>query len=94
MMHKPASPNDPRPSRPLMALALSACLVGLPAMAQMHGMQGQGAQVLPIQAQDEDRLTAFLAVTGFDAALDSIALSAGDAPLMLGRNATEFGADW
>ena len=46
------------------------------------------------QTQDTDRLKAFLSVTGFDAALDSIALSAGDAPLMLGRAPTDFGADW
>ena len=46
------------------------------------------------QTQDTDRLKAFLSVTGFDAALDSIALSAGDAPLMLGRTPTDFGADW
>lgn len=46
------------------------------------------------QTQDTDRLQAFLAVTGFDAALDSIALSAGDAPLMLGRTPTDFGSDW
>ena len=46
------------------------------------------------QTQDTDRLQAFLQVTGFDAALDSIALSAGDAPLMLGRTPTDFGADW
>lgn len=46
------------------------------------------------RAQEVDRLQAFLTVTGFDAALDSIALSAGDAPLMLGRTPTDFGADW
>lgn len=94
MLHKPASPNDPRPSRPLMMAALLAVLAGLPAGAQAQGVNGQGAPVHRVQAQDQDRLTAFLAVTGFDAALDSIALSAGDAPQMLGRSATEFGADW
>ena len=46
------------------------------------------------RAADRDRLEAFLKVTGFDVALDSIALSAGDAPLMLGREVTEFGTDW
>ena len=46
------------------------------------------------RAADRDRLEAFLKVTGFDVALDSIALSAGDAPLMLGREVTEFGANW
>lgn len=43
---------------------------------------------------DPSRLNAFLSVTGFDTALDSIALSAADAPMMLGRDASEFGADW
>jgi len=55
---------------------------GLPAMAQAQ------------QLQDRDRLEAFLSVTGFDTALESITLSAGDAPLMLGRDSTDFGADW
>ncbi len=46
------------------------------------------------QAADRDRLEAFLEVTGFGVALDSIALSAADAPEMLGMSATDFGADW
>lgn len=46
------------------------------------------------RASDPSRLNAFLSVTGFDTALDSIALSAADAPMMLGREASEFGTDW
>jgi hypothetical protein len=58
------------------------------------GNQTAHAQAQPPQLQDRDRLEAFLSVTGFDTALESITLSAGDAPLMLGRDATDFGADW
>lgn len=46
------------------------------------------------QAADRDRILAFLNVTGFDVALDSIALSAGSAPDMLGIDAREFGSEW
>ncbi|WP_299844475.1 DUF2059 domain-containing protein [uncultured Roseovarius sp.] len=46
------------------------------------------------RAADRERLQAFLEVTGFDVALDSIALSAADAPAMLGMDASAFGADW
>lgn len=45
-------------------------------------------------AADRVRIQAFLNVTGFDVALDSIALSAADAPLMLGIDAGEFGSQW
>lgn len=48
----------------------------------------------PGQAADRARLQAFLAVTGFDVALDSLGLAAHDAPLMLGMEAGDFGADW
>ena len=37
---------------------------------------------------------AFLKVTGFDVAIDSIALSAESAPDMLGMDAGDFGAEW
>lgn len=46
------------------------------------------------QAADRDRVRAFLTVTGFDVALESIRLSAADAPAMLGVNARDFGASW
>lgn len=48
----------------------------------------------PLHAADRDRLEAFLTVTGFDVALESIALAAGDAPAMLGMQPNDFGSDW
>ncbi|MDT8327043.1 MAG: DUF2059 domain-containing protein [Roseovarius sp.] len=50
--------------------------------------------LLPLRAADRDRLEAFLEVTGFGVALDSIALAAADAPAMLGLTASDFGHDW
>lgn len=47
-----------------------------------------------VRAAERDRIEAFLQVTGFDVALDSIALSAGSAPDMLGVDENAFGADW
>lgn len=49
---------------------------------------------LPVQAADRQRVEAFLEVTGFDVALDSIALSASGAPEMLGIDAGAFGTQW
>lgn len=46
------------------------------------------------QAADRGKLKAFLEVTGFDVALDSIALSAEHAPDMLGMNSSDFGESW
>ncbi|MCB1365565.1 MAG: DUF2059 domain-containing protein [Rhodobacteraceae bacterium] len=46
------------------------------------------------RAADRARIEAFLDVTGFDVALDSIALSAADAPAILGLDAGEFGPEW
>ena len=45
-------------------------------------------------AADRDRLRAFLEITGFDMALDSIALSAADAPAMVGLAPGDFGLAW
>jgi hypothetical protein len=45
-------------------------------------------------AADRDRIETFLTVTGFDVALDSIALSAESAPQMLGMEPDAFGSDW
>lgn len=45
-------------------------------------------------AADRDRVKAFLNVTGFDVALDSIALSAETAPRFLGMDPAMFGPDW
>jgi len=47
-----------------------------------------------VRAADRDRLEAFLEVTGFGVALDSIALAASDAPAMLGMRTGDFGSDW
>lgn len=46
------------------------------------------------KAADRDKVTAFLQVTGFDVAIDSIALSASSAPLMLGLEEEAFGLEW
>lgn len=46
------------------------------------------------QAADKDRLEAFLQVTGFDVALESIKLSADAAPNMIGVQAEDFGTEW
>lgn len=46
------------------------------------------------RAADRARIEAFLTVTGFDVALDSIRLSAGSAPRMIGIDPGAFGADW
>jgi hypothetical protein len=48
----------------------------------------------PAQAADPERLDAFLEVTGFDVALESIRLSADSAPQMLGLEAEDFGSEW
>ena len=48
----------------------------------------------PAAAADRDRLEAFLEVTGFDVALESIRLSADSAPQMLGIQAEDFGSEW
>lgn len=47
-----------------------------------------------MRAAERGRIEAFLNVTGFDVALDSISLSAGDAPQMLGIDAGVFGSEW
>lgn len=48
----------------------------------------------PAQAADQAKLEAFLEVTGFDVALESIRLSADSAPQMLGLQAEDFGSEW
>ncbi|GFE48328.1 hypothetical protein So717_00810 [Roseobacter cerasinus] len=52
------------------------------------------AALLPARAADLDRLEAFLEVTGFDVALESIKLTAETAPSMIGLEANDFGAQW
>ena len=65
---------------PLLVMALSV-LLGL-------------VLAVPSKAADRDRLEAFLDVTGFGVALDSLTLSAAEAPKMLGMQASDFGSDW
>ncbi|MFK7835728.1 MAG: DUF2059 domain-containing protein [Sulfitobacter sp.] len=48
----------------------------------------------PARAANPERLEAFLEVTGFDVALESIRLSADSAPQMLGMQADDFGSEW
>ncbi|QFT80804.1 hypothetical protein FIU89_09310 [Roseovarius sp. THAF27] len=69
-------------SRTIRPLVFIAAL----AVALLAAMQARAA--------DRDRLEAFLEVTGFGVALDSIALAAGDAPAMLGMQTGDFGSDW
>jgi hypothetical protein len=64
-------------------LALSFLTVGL--------LAGQSQ---PAKAANTERLEAFLQVTGFDVALESIRLSADSAPAMLGMEADDFGSEW
>ncbi len=46
------------------------------------------------QAAERERIETFLSVTGFDVALDSIALTAESAPQILGLESSDFGAQW
>ncbi len=48
----------------------------------------------PAQAAERAQVEAFLEVTGFDVALDSIAMSATLAPQMLGLDEGDFGGQW
>lgn len=50
--------------------------------------------VSPALAADRGKIAAFMQVTGFDVALDSLRLSAGQAPMMLGLSEDNFGEDW
>lgn len=49
---------------------------------------------LPARAADRARIEAFLQITGFDVALDSIAETAESAPAMLGVKPGSFGTEW
>lgn len=50
--------------------------------------------VMPAKAADRTKIAQFMAVTGFDVALESMRLSARDAPTMLGLDANDFGLSW
>lgn len=80
-MKKRITPSTPRD---LTGIAVRCLLASLLACAA----------AVAVSAAGRDRIEAFLTVTGFDVALDSIALSAGSAPQMLGLDADAFGSDW
>ena len=48
----------------------------------------------PTEAASQDRIEAFLTTTGFDVAMESIALASASAPQMLGIDPDGFGSDW
>jgi Uncharacterized protein conserved in bacteria (DUF2059) len=48
----------------------------------------------PLHAAERTKVEAFLLVTGFDVALDSISQSAANAPAMLGLKDEEFSNEW
>ena len=48
----------------------------------------------PIEVVSQDRIEAFLTTTGFDVAMESIALGSASAPQMLGIDPDGFGSDW
>ena len=50
--------------------------------------------VMPVKSADRAQIAQFMAVTGFDVALESLRLSARDAPTMLGFDADDFGLSW
>jgi hypothetical protein len=50
--------------------------------------------VMPAKAADRTKIAQFMAVTGFDVALETMRLSARDAPTMLGLDADDFGLSW
>jgi hypothetical protein len=63
--------------------------VFLTCLAAMSALMPRSAN-----AADRDQIEAFLTTTGFDVALDSIALTSSSAPTMLGMEPDAFGADW
>lgn len=53
-----------------------------------------GLLAAPAVADRDEDIAAFLTITGFDVALDSIALGAEGAPAILGQDPGEFGVVW
>ncbi|MES0827286.1 DUF2059 domain-containing protein [Ruegeria sp. SCP11] len=64
------------------ALSFSVLLIALVMMPVISSAAGR------------DRIEAFLTTTGFDVALESIALASASAPSMLGIDPEGFGSDW
>lgn len=63
----------------------------IPAVAILIGLAAMTAQA---QQATRGNIEAFLEVTGFDVALESIRLSADSAPEILGLAADDFGSEW
>lgn len=76
--------TKPAPNCSFLWLMLNAALLAF-ILAPAYG---------PAQAAERDKIEAFLNVTGFDVALDSIALTAKSAPSMLGMDPELFGSEW
>jgi len=55
---------------------------------------GLVAATSAVRAADRANIEAFLTTTGFDVAIDSIAMAAESAPLMLGLDQSAFGIEW
>ncbi len=72
-----------------MQLIRQALMIPVAAM-----MLALGALSATAETPDRASLESFLEVTGFDVALESIALSADAAPQMLGLQADDFGSEW
>lgn len=77
---------------PLVGLMLGAGAAA-PAVAQST-VETPPTQEPETQVPARENLEAFLEVTGFDVALESIRLSADAAPQMLGLEAADFGSEW
>ncbi|MDQ2093049.1 DUF2059 domain-containing protein [Rhodobacteraceae bacterium 10Alg 79] len=87
------------PGRAVALLALALSGGAAPVVAQQGALFDARVQAVSVAGRvdvkvDREKLRAFLKVTGFDVALDSIALSAKNAPAMLGRKAEDFGFQW
>lgn len=85
-MRRVVSPSQPKRHPPRGAALTGVLLVSLALLLW--------AVATPGRAADRDRLHAYLEVTGFGVALDSIALAAAQAPGMLGMQTGDFGAEW
>lgn len=71
--------------RRLLRVSITFCF----AFATMLTVMSSGTR-----AAETAKVEAFLEITGFDVALESIRLSAGSAPEMLGIDADAFGSEW
>lgn len=64
------------------------------ALAVLSAVVLLAMSVSGVRAADRASVEAFLKTTGFDVAIESITLSATNAPAMLGMDEEDFGAEW